>query len=264
MATDFRQRYGPWALVTGASSGIGAEFARQLAARGLHVAVVARRRERLEALADALHAAHGADVCIIAADLTCASAPDAIAEATKDLDVGLLVNNAGFGEKGGFFDIPLEKQLRMIELNCKVPVWLTHRMAPTLVQRGRGGIIIVASTAAFQGVPYTSVYAATKSFDLMLGDALGHELRRKGVDVVTVCPGPTDTEGPRRTGVVPHRLPVKMMATELVVRRTLNALGRKTVVIPGAANKTAAFLTRLLPRRLASRIAGRMIERVTG
>ncbi len=262
MADDFPQRYGPWALVTGASSGIGEEFARQLAARGLHVAVVARRRDRLEALAEALRASHGVDVRIIAADLTHASAPEVIARDTKDLDVGLLVNNAGFGEKGGFLEIPLEKQLRMIELNCKVPVWLTHRFAPALIDRGRGGIVIVASTAAFQGVPYTSVYAATKSFDLMLGDGLGYELQRQGVDVVTVCPGPTDTEGPRRTGVDPDRVPIKMMSTEPVVRQALNALGHKTVVIPGVANKTTAFLARLLPRRLAARLAGRMIERV--
>jgi short-subunit dehydrogenase len=264
MASDFPQHYGPWALVTGASSGIGEEFARQLAARGLHVAVVARRRERLEALATELHVRHGAEVRIIGADLTDPSAPDAIADATADLDVGLLVNNAGFGEKGGFLEIPLAKQLRMIELNCKVPVWLTHKMAPALIDRGRGGIVIVASTAAFQGVPYTSVYAATKSFDLMFGDALGYELARQGVDVVTVCPGPTDTEGPRRTGVNPDRVPVKLMPPEVVVRHTLDALGRRTVVIPGTANKAAAFLTRLVPRRLAARIAGRMIERVAG
>jgi hypothetical protein len=263
MPADYAQRYGPWALVTGASSGLGAEFARQLGARGLNVILVARRRDRLDALTADIERDSGVDTRVVELDLTDAGAPDAIAAAIADLEIGLLVNNAGFGEKGDFFEIPLAQQLRMVELNCKAPVWLTHTVGGAMLARGRGGIIVVASTGAFQGLPFSAVYGATKGFDLQLGAGLWYELRGRGVDVLSVCPGPTDTEGPRRTGVNADKVPVKMMPVEPVVALALDKLGKRMSVVPGLANKTASWLTRLLPRSVAARIAGRMIQRVS-
>src|SRR5262245_61908645 len=142
---DFADRYGPWAVVTGASSGIGAECARQLAARRVSVALVARRRERLTALADELVAAHGGDVRVCAHDLTAPGAAGDVAAAVADLDVGLVINNAGLGWKGAFVEQDPDAQRRMIELNCHAPVALTRALAPRLVARGRGGVIIVWS-----------------------------------------------------------------------------------------------------------------------
>ena len=260
---DFLERYGRWAVITGASSGIGAEFARQLAERGLSLVLVARRRDRLDALAAELVAKYGIEVFVAERDLAAPGSVDALVAEVGARDVGLLVNNAGFGMKGGFFELALSEQRRMIELNCQVPVALTHTLGRRIVDRGRGGIVFTASAAAFQGMPGTAVYAGTKSFDLLFGEGLWGELRGRGIDVLTLCPGSTDTEGPKRTGVNPDRVPGKMMKVEPVVRTALRALGKRPSVIPGGLNKAAQFLTRLLPRRFSTVMAGRMIERVT-
>jgi len=259
------RRYGPWALVTGASSGIGEELARQLAARGLSLVLVARRRDRLEQLAQALTGAHAIEVRVVELDLVREDACARLREATAGLEIGLLVNNAGFGNKGPFLALDVDEQKRMVALNCRVPVELTHAFVPPMVARGRGGVIVVASTAAFQGLPGSSLYGATKGFDLLLGEGLHEELRGSHVDVLTLCPGPTDTEGPRRTGVNPDQLPAGvMMPVAPVVAAALAGLGRRSIVIPGFRNRLAVFLVRLVPRWLAARIAGALIRRATG
>lgn len=257
----FLERYGRWAVVTGASSGIGAEFARQLAARGLSVVLVARRRDRLDALAAELAKQHGVEIRVSERDLVAPGAVDALVAEVASLDVGLLVNNAGFGLKGPFFELALSEQRRMIELNCQVPVALTHTLGRRIVDRGRGGIVFTASAAAFQGMPGTAAYAASKSFDLLLGEGLWGELHGKGVDVLTLCPGSTDTEGPRRTGVNPDNVP--MMPVEPVVRAALRSLGKRPSVVPGGINRLAQFLTRVVPRSVATRLAGKAIARAT-
>jgi short-subunit dehydrogenase len=257
-------RYGPWAVVTGASSGIGAEFARQLAGRGLSVALAARRRERLEQLAEALRARHGVGARVIEADLAARSGRAAVIEGTRDLDVGLLVSNAGFGMKGEHTGLSLERLLSMVEVNCAAMTELTHGFGRRLTDRGRGGMVLVSSSAAFQGTPFTAAYAATKGFCLQLAEGLWDELRPRGVDVLALCPGPVDTEGPRRTGVDPDRIPVKMMSVGPVVRAALRDLGRRPLTIPGGTNRLGAFATRLLPRAWVTRLAGRVIRRVSG
>lgn len=259
---DFAARYGPWAVVTGASSGIGQELARQLAAAGLSLVIVARRGDRLRALADELRAAHGVDVRIGEHDLAEPASVAALVASLADLDLGLVVNNAGVGLKGDFVDHEPAELRRMIELNCQAPVALTRALAPRLVARGRGGVILVASTGGLQGLPGSAVYGATKGFDLLLGEALGPELRARGVDVLTLAPGGTDTEGPRRTGVDPGR--VRLMPVAPVVRAALAGLGRRTLVIPGATNKLASLAIRLVPRAIAARAAGRILRKVTG
>jgi hypothetical protein len=261
-ADGFRERFGPWAVVTGASSGIGAEFARQLAARGIAVALVARRRERLEALAAELVASHGVDVRVVERDLAAAGGAEALLADVAALDVGLLVNNAGVGLKGRLVDIEPHVLRRLVELNCQVPLALAHGFGRRLVARGKGGIIMVASTGGFQALPWSAAYGASKGFDLLLGEALAVELRVDGVDVLTLAPGGTDTEGPMNTGVDPAKVPGKLMAVGPVVRAALAGLGRRTLVIPGAGNRAAAWATRLVPRTVAARAAGRIMKRV--
>ncbi|HUS68221.1 MAG TPA: SDR family NAD(P)-dependent oxidoreductase, partial [Kofleriaceae bacterium] len=239
-------------------------FARQLAARGLHLVLCARRKDRLDTLAAALLSAHGTQTRILELDLSRPDFMPAVTAATDGLEIGLVVNNAGFGDKGAFVDADLPMLLRMLDTNCRAPLILAHAFAPKLVARGRGGIIFTSSTAAFQGLPWASHYAATKGHGLQLAEGLFHELKPKGVDVLALCPGPTDTEGPRRTGVDPDKVPVKMMQVGPVVAVALAALGRAPVAVPGASNRLVHFLVKLVGRRTASALGGRMIRRVTG
>lgn len=256
-------RYGPWAVVTGASSGIGEAIARELAARGLHLVLCARRKERLEALAAELAASHGTQACVVEVDLARPDFAPLVEEATRDLDIGLLVNNAGIGDKGPFAAAGLDTHLRMLDTNCRAPLILAHLFAPKLAARGRGGILFTSSTAAFQGLPFAAHYAATKGYDLQLAEGLWYELRPAGVDVVALCPGPVDTEGPRRTGVNPAKVPVEMMDARTVAIAGLDALGGGPVAVPGLTNRLLHLLVRLVPRRLATAVSGRMIRRVT-
>ncbi len=261
---DFRELYGPWALVTGASSGIGEALARELAARRVSVALVARREARLARLAVELRRDHGVEARAITADLADPRALEAVLDDTRELPVGLLLANAGFGDKGPFVARPRDELARMIDVNCRATTLLCHAFAGRLLARGRGGIMITSSTAAFQGTPLSAVYAATKAFDLLLAEGLHHELAPHGIDVVALCPGGTDTEGPARTGVDPAKVPMGLMNPRDVARAGLDALGREAIVVPGAHNKLSVFATRALPRGVASQLAGRMIRRVTG
>ena len=203
----------------------------------------------------------GVDVRIAEHDLSEPSAVPALAAAVADLDIGLVVNNAGSGLKGPFLDQDPAELRRMIELNCQTPVALTRALAPALVARGRGGVIVVASTGGLQGLPWSTVYGASKGFDLLFGEGLGPELATHGVDVLTLAPGGTDTEGPRRTGV--ELAKVKLMPVAPVVRAALAGLGRRALVIPGATNKLASLAVRLVPRAVATRTAGRIMQKIT-
>jgi short-subunit dehydrogenase len=263
MTTGFAARYGPWAVITGASSGIGAELASQLAARGLSLVLCARRKDRLEALAAELTRAHGVEVRVLELDVGSSGFVDALLTAIDGLDVGLVVSNAGFGEKGPFLESDVARDLQMLDVNCRAYLLMAHAFAKRLVARGRGGMIFTSSTAAFQGLPFTAHYAATKGYGLQLAEGLWYELKPHGVDVLALCPGPTDTEGPRRTGVDPDKVPVKMMSAAAVASAALEGLGKVPVVVPGATNRLAHLLVKVLPRRLSTEIAGRMIKRAT-
>ena len=168
-------------------------------------------------------------------------------------EIGLVVNNAGFGDKGAFLESDIGMQLRMLDTNCRAPLILTHAFGQGLAARGRGGIVFTSSTAAFQGLPFSSHYAATKGYGLQLAEGIWYELRSRGVDVLALCPGPTDTEGPRRTGVDPAKVPIKMMDVAPVVKDALAALGKAPAVIPGFANRAMYWAVKLL--RAASRRA---------
>jgi hypothetical protein len=260
--SDFARRYGPWALVTGASSGIGAALARQIAARGVSVVLCARRRDRLEALASEIGRS-GREALVVEADLAAHDFLPALIEGIGDRELGLVVNNAGFGMKGPFLESDLDENLRMLDTNCRAPLMIAHAFGRRLAARGRGGMIFTSSTAAFQGLPGSAHYAATKGWDLQLAEGLWYELRGANVDVLALCPGPTDTEGPRRTGVDPSKVPVAMMSAESVAAAGLDALGKRPVAIPGVTNRLGVSLTKVVPRRLATVIAGRLMKRVT-
>ena len=246
------ERYGGWALVTGASSGIGAEFARALAREGLSVALSARREERLRELAAELEREHRVGTRVVAADLASPDGPQRIADAVAGLDLSILVNNAGFGHSGRFDASDLPTLERMVQVNCAAPVALTGRLLPALLARGRGAVVVVGSVSGRQPLPLHAVYSATKAFDLLFGESLAVELREKGIDVLVLEPGSTETEFQQVAGHLPHR---GESAAE-VVATALEALGDQHAVIPGWWNWLRANVgSRLLPHRLLAYLA---------
>ena len=251
---------GKWALVTGASAGIGWELAQQLAAGGANVVLTARRRERLEALASELSTKYGVRSEIVTADLTRAEGPQEIFAFTsqKGIEVELLINNAGFGVYGSFHKSDLYRQLDMVQVNCGAVVHLTRLYVPQMVDRRHGDILILASTAAFQAVPFISVYAATKGFDLLFAEALAEEVAPFGVRVCALCPGSTTSEF-QQVAQTPDRMLRNEETAEKVARVGLEALAKgKSYVISGAANYFGAQSQRLVPRRMVTRIAAKM------
>src|SRR5438876_227051 len=229
--------YGEWALVTGASAGIGTAFARELAAQSVNVVLVARRADRLEALAAELREKHSVKTRVVPEDLERDGAAERLLEWVRDLEIGILVNNAGFSMHGRFDRVPREKILGMIRVNCLAVAGLTHALLPAMRARGRGAVIIVSSAAAYQPLGYAATYAATKAFDLMLGEALWAENRGTGVDVLVLSPGPVDTEFQTVAGEMPH----PGASPESVVDIAFAALGKKPSVVAGTFNKVRAW-----------------------
>ena len=258
-----RERYGDWAVITGASSGLGREFARALAAEGISCVLLARREERLEEIAAELRAAHGVAVRVVVADLGDPTGQARAVAAVRDLEVGLLVNNAGFGLAGALERQDPLRLREMIELNCQAPVALTRALVPSMVARARGGIIVVASVAGRQAVPLFATYSASKAFDILFGEALWGELRDRNVDVCVLQPGPVATEfaaaaGEERT----HRALEE--APDACVRYALEALGRQPSVVSGGwGTWLVANVNRVAPRWLVTLVAGSLYERQT-
>jgi short-subunit dehydrogenase len=247
----------PVTLITGASAGLGAEFARQCAARGEALALVARRRDRLEALKAEL----GGDVHVFAADLALPGAAQSlIAELEAEgLGVATLINNAGFGLAGKFADRPLDRQIGMIDLNVRTLVELCHLVLPAMRAAGKGAICNVASTAAFQPGPNMAVYYASKAFVLSFTEALHHELKGSGIRVSALCPGPTESEFSDVADSHSPTLERMKGPADAVVRAGLKGLdANKAVVIPGFKNKIGAQASRFLTRAAMRRIIGRI------
>ncbi len=248
---SFRQKYGPWALVTGAARGLGAEFARQLAERGLNLLLVDQLADELEATAAPLRAA--VEARTLALDLT---APDAITQiqrAAADLEIGLLVNNAGRSTIGHFLDVPLEQHRHVLDLNTRVPLELAYHFGASMRTRGRGGIVFVSSGSAVVGTAWVSTYSASKAFLRNLGEALWAELHPQGVDVLATIVGATDTPGWRASNPKPEaRVWPPVMLAQDTVRETLDALGKTPSFYPGRQNRLAFFFTsRILSRKAA-------------
>jgi short-subunit dehydrogenase len=261
-AEDFRARYGPWALVAGASDGLGAEFAAQLAARGLSLVLVARRAEMLETLAARLRSAHAVQVRALRLDLGRSESVAEIAAHLRQVEVGLLVYNAALSAIGPFWEHTLEEHLRELEVNCRTPLSLAYLAGRQMVARRAGGIILMSSMSAAHGSALIANYAATKAYNQMLAEGLWEELRGQGVDVLCCRAGATRT--PNYVASLagrPDGAPVSAMTPEAVVAETLAALGKGPGVIPGRLNRLAAFvMSRLLPRRAAIQIMGRVLR----
>jgi hypothetical protein len=247
---------GKWALVTGASAGIGTALARELAAGGTNLVLTARRRDRLVGIAAELSAKHNIRTLVCVADLEQPGGPQQIFSFTeeKNIVVDLLVNNAGFGAYGEFQKVPIERLIGMTQVNVTAVVHMTHLFLPGMIARGSGDILIVASTAAFQAVPYISTYAATKAFDLYFAEGLAEEVRQYGVRVCALCPGSTETEFFQVAGQRNHTRRAPETA-EKVAHVGLTALASgKSSVISGFKNWLGAESVRLVPRRTVARI----------
>ena len=249
----FRTRYGPWAVVVGASEGIGAEFARQLAARGLNLALAARRADVLEHACSELRRAYGIQVLAVAQDMADADSVDSLVRRTAGLDVGLLVCSAAVSPVGSFLSRPRSEHERLVAVNCRSPALLAWEYGRAMAQRGEGGIILLSSMSGFQGVGSVAHYSASKAYVRVLAEGLWNELHSHGVDAIACCPGIVSTPTYHREKPVrPGWLPSPLMECGPVVARTLRALGKRPVVVPGLGNAAASWVTqRLLPRRAA-------------
>ena len=252
-----------WALVTGASSGIGEVFARELAARGMHVVLCARSADRLVELARELQRAHGVQAHVVPADLARpGAAAHAWADASAGREIHLLVNNAGFGLHGRFDLLPRERQAEMVALNCTALLELAHLALTDMVPRRRGAVINVGSLVAFQPVPFMATYAATKAFVLSLSESLSNEFRESGVRILALCPGPTPTGFQAVAGTRVKEGQPGYLTAEAVVRAGLAALeAGRSHVVPGLFNRVGATVTRMLPLAAAARLARRVNER---
>lgn len=249
-------------LITGASSGIGAAFAHKLAARGRNVLLVARSEEKLIALCNELGRQTSIRAQYVAIDLEQPEAADQLLEETKrrELEIEMLVNNAGFGSMGDFAKLDLERELQMIRLNIGAVVAVTHKFLGPMRERKRGTIINVASTAGFQAVPFMATYAATKAFVLSFSEALWDENRLHGVHVMAVCPGVTETNFFEASEI--ERPPMRTVHTpEEVVETALDALARqKSTVISGWTNWLTIEAERFVPRNVVTKVVGNALR----
>ena len=253
---------GKWALVTGASAGIGVALAEELAAGGTHLLLTARRLDRLKEVADRLQKKNGIQTQVVAADLAKREAPEEIFAFTKEqgVRIELLINNAGFGQYGEVPQVETQRLLDMVEVNCAAVVHLTRLFLPEMVARRSGDILILASTAAFQAVPFISAYAATKAFDLLFAEGLAEEMKPHGIRVCALCPGSTESEFHAVAGQEEFTARNQETA-EKVARIGLQALAAgKSYVISGLGNYLGAHSQRLVPRRMVTRVAAKMFR----
>ena len=252
---------GKWALITGASAGIGVAFAEELASSGTKLVLTARRKDRLDGLARRLTASYKVSTEVFLADLSEPTAPEKILAFTKEkgIAIDLLINNAGFGQYGELPSIEKQRLLDMVQVNCHAVVHLTRLYLAEMMARRRGDVLILASTASFQAVPYISVYAATKAFDLLFAEGLAEEMKPYGIRVCALCPGSTESEFQAVAGQ--EKFVRKAETAEKVAHTGLKALAAgKSYVISGLGNYLGAHSERLVPRRLVTKIAAGMFK----
>jgi uncharacterized protein len=253
------ERYGPWAVVTGASDGIGRAIAHELALAGVNLVLAARRKDVLDALGAELSARHGVEARCVGVDLSEREGVEALLAGTLDLDVGLLVAAAGFGTSGAFLESSVETELVMIDVNCRAVAALSHAFGRRFVARGRGGLVVLSSLVAFQGVPRAANYAATKAYVQSLAEGLRIELAPQGVDVVASAPGPVHSGFGARASM---RMSLAQSPEE-VARGTLAALGRWGTVRPGFLARFLELSLALLPRWGRVRMMGVVMRGMT-
>jgi short-subunit dehydrogenase len=240
----FQKKYGEWAIVTGASEGVGREISLALAERGLNLVLVARRVELLESLSETIKAQFNVQTMVIPADLSQTSAIESLMQSTSKLNIGLLIANAGYGTSGALIDANLQTELNMLDVNCRALLVLSHHYGKKFATQKRGGIVLMSSIMAFQGVPNMANYAATKAYVQTLAEGLHIELAPYGVDVHASAPGPIETGFAKRSNL-------KMGAAakpKTVALDTLNAIGKSTTVRPGFLAKFLEYSLKLLPR----------------
>ncbi len=251
-----KTKYGPWAVVTGASSGIGCALAKYLSRSGMNLVLVSRSVNALDQLAAELRKCDGVECRVLAIDLSDETGIEPLDLVTKDLDVGLVVLSAGFGTSGSFLDNPLEEELEMLQVNCGSLMALSWYFGRRFASQGRGGIVLLSSIVSFQGNPWASHYAATKAYVQTLAEGLRVELREKSVDVLSVAPGPTKTGFATRAGMkMGLALDPNKIASEI-----MNRLGRTTTVLPGFLSKLLVYSLAPLPRWARIRVMGGVMK----
>jgi uncharacterized protein len=258
-AKTFQERYGPWVVVAGASVGLGAEYATQLAAHGLHLVLIARRQEQLKALAKQLISDYHIEVRTIPLDLSRDDIGTVVTDGIKDIEIGLLVYNAATSKIGPFIETTLHDHLEEVAVNCRAPLTLAYLLGQGMLTRGRGGIILMSSLSSSQGTALIANYAATKSYNRILAEGLWDEFRPHGVDVLACCASSVST--PNYLASNPGRESISAMSPRAVVTETLAALGKRPFVIPGSSNRVANFLMqRILPHQMSIKIIGRVMR----
>jgi uncharacterized protein len=243
-ANRLKEKYGSWAVVTGASSGIGLELARLLAEAGFHLLLNARNKAQLDKIATDFKAKYGIKVSIVAGDIADSKTINALIEASEEVKIGLFIASAGFGTSGLFINNDLTEEVTMLRVNCEALLTLTHHFSRLFAKNKRGGIILMSSMVAFQGTPFSANYAATKAYVQSLAEALSEELKPFGVDVLAAAPGPVASGFGERAD-----MKMSMSLTpEQVGVPILKALGRKTTVLPGFLTKFLVYSLRTVPR----------------
>jgi uncharacterized protein len=256
---DTKTKYGSYALITGASSGIGEEFARRLASEKYNLILVARRIERLEKLASELSSANGIDVIPVQLDLSEENFIEKLKPIIEEKEIGILINNAGVGSTGEFITADPDYEVKMVKLNCIAPTILTHYILRKMIERKNGAIIFLGSVVAFQPTPFMATYSATKVFNMFLGNALWWELKKYNIDVLVINPGGTETEFQRiadaKAGPVPR-------TPENVVDTALNALGKKPNVVDGFLNKLLSISSRFTTKKFIVSSSGKITDKL--
>ncbi|MDX2071112.1 MAG: SDR family oxidoreductase [Haliscomenobacter sp.] len=253
-----KDKYGDWAVVTGASSGIGLELATQLAAAGFNLIINARNEERLLKVAQQLKS-QNIEVKSVIADLSDKAGVEKMIQSTQGLQVGLLINNAGYGTSGLFVDASMDAEINLLRVNCESVLALSHFFAKKFKQQQRGGIIFLSSLVAFQGVPYAANYAASKAYIQSFAEALAVELKPFGIDVLAAAPGPVETEFGQRANMQMDNA----MSPDQVGVSILAALGKRTNVVPGLLSKVLTYGLRTLPRSMKVKILEKVMAGFT-
>ena len=254
-----RERFGPWALVTGASSGIGSEFARQIAASGIHVVLVARREALLEEVGRGLANDFGVEYRSVVADLSQGGFLEKLAEATDDLDIGLVVSNAGTGNPGEFLKINRDELEKLLRLNTLAHLDIAHHFGQKLAERGQGGLLLVGAMGADKGIPYMANDAAAKAYIQAFAQSLHVELKALGVHVTALSPAPTETPVLAKFGLTPQNMPMKPMKVERCVHEALEALeANRSMIIPGRVNR---IMNAVIPATLTRAMMAKMFEK---
>ena len=255
-----KQKYGKWAIITGASSGIGFELATQLAKAGFNLIINARHLDKLQKVEKYLKSLSNIDIKIVASDASDIEGIDKIIEAAQGLGIGLLVVSAGYGTSGNFIDSSLHSEINMLKVNCEALLSLTHYYSQQFVQQKRGGIILMSSMVAFQGKPYSANYAATKAYVQTLAEGLAVELKPHGVDVLAAAPGPVESGFSQRANM---KMSMSLNPSQVGVP-ILKALGNKTTVLPGFLTKLLVYSLRTVPRwgkvKIMEKVMGGMTE----